>query len=813
MFRQTVSLSAIRIFLVALVLACAPTIGAQQTFLRGDCNDDGVFNFFDSIDLARYLFLGSTAPSCLKACDTDDSGTQGLVDVVYGLNALFLGTAPPPPPNINCGIDPTPDLLTCVGPLSTCIALAPSASPFPAQLVALEDVPETVVVADFNNDSVNDVAASTAANEIQIFLGRGDGTFLIPTTTALITTAEVLVTEDLNSDGNIDIAALAPSASLVLVALGNGDGTLQPPTSFSVAPFPSNLVAANLNNDGVVDFVSSSATSNNVAIVTGIGGGLFSVQTLALSFDIGPHLAVADFDGDTLDDFVVDTDTRSFTLFSNDGAGTFSPGLTTSTGITPGDTLSGLMAGDFDNDSVEDFAAIDSEGSVRVFLGSTTNDPIGPFFSSGNVTSVGHIIADVNDDGNLDIIHADTLQIHAGVGDGTFSFLPLNFECGGVAQALADLNGDGVLDVVLRRGTNIDLTRGIVTCFGSDTSIFLALRQFVEPQTEPRNTALGDFDGDGDLEIVTSGRAGANGVVRVRFGNGTGSFSAASDVEIGSRPSHVTPADFNGDSDLDIAVIDRDLGRVFLLLGNGSGDFAVGGDFPLGVSFATNAMAGGDFDNDGDIDLAVFEPGESVMVLLNQGNATLIAAPSQPLNLPPQDLLTADFNNDGNLDLLALTGTVVASVLLGNGDGTLSQPQSFPLSPNSRNIGIGDLDQDGNLDLVVAVRGAASVELALFLGNGTATFSQQPPVAIANQATIRPGLTIGDFNRDGIEEVVVTHTGRLARYQLNATGSFDSQTFVAVGTTPPRNLISGDMNGDGALDIVTNHGYVYLSQD
>ncbi|MEM7166623.1 MAG: dockerin type I repeat-containing protein [Planctomycetota bacterium] len=86
-------------------------------FRRGDCNDDGATNITDAVTTLLYLFPQGPPPNlaCEKACDADDDGAINLSDAIRILDALFLGGTPPPPPHVTCGIDGTPDALTCAG--------------------------------------------------------------------------------------------------------------------------------------------------------------------------------------------------------------------------------------------------------------------------------------------------------------------------------------------------------------------------------------------------------------------------------------------------------------------------------------------------------------------------------------------------------------------------------------------------------------------------------------------------------------------------------------------------------------------------
>ncbi|MEM7165061.1 MAG: putative Ig domain-containing protein [Planctomycetota bacterium] len=104
-----------------LGLLASDTSHAQWTFVRGDVNADGSQNLQDAVVLLNYLFVpGATVPPCLDACDMNDDGALNLIDPINQLFALFQSGPPPASPYPNCGTDPTPDMLGCIGPLGTC---------------------------------------------------------------------------------------------------------------------------------------------------------------------------------------------------------------------------------------------------------------------------------------------------------------------------------------------------------------------------------------------------------------------------------------------------------------------------------------------------------------------------------------------------------------------------------------------------------------------------------------------------------------------------------------------------------------------
>ncbi len=181
------------------------------------------------------------------------------------------------------------------------------------------------------------------------------------------------------------------------------------------------------------------------------------------------------------------------------------------------------------------------------------------------------------------------------------------------------------------------------------------------------------------------------------------SFNAAVNFATGVAPNAVAVGDFDRDGDLDLAVTNQANNDVRILLGVGDGTFNAAAADPA-TGAAPNAVAVGDLDRDGDLDLAVVnEADDTVSILLGDGMGAFGAKTDFGTGFTPNAVAIADLNGDGKLDL-ALTNqdANTVSVLLGNGNGTFGAKTDFGtgLTPNA--IATGDIDRDGDLDLAVA---------------------------------------------------------------------------------------------------------------
>lgn len=306
-----------------------------------------------------------------------------------------------------------------------------------------------------------------------------------------------------------------------------------------------------------------------------------------------------------------------------------------------------------------------------------------------------------------------------------------------------------------------------------------------------------DFNGDGKLDIASA--AEGNNIVRVLIGNGDGTFKPRMQYATGTQPIALVQGDFNGDGHLDLAVANEGGGTggsVSVLLGNGDGTFQTHVEYAAGNT--PNAIVTGDFNGDGNLDLAVANSGSSnVSILLGNGDGTFQTHVDYTLGSQPSWVAAGDFNGDGKLDL-ALAGGSVVSVLLGNGDGTFKSAVTYPGSSPVW-VATGDFNRDGKLDLATA-NGAANT-VSVFLGKGDGTFQPRVDYAIGFLAN---SLAVQDLNADGKLDLVTGTTGSNVSVLLGkGDGTFQSAVNYASGTSNGA-LVVGDFNGDGRLDVVAS---------
>ncbi|MHC2283072.1 putative delta-60 repeat protein [Bradyrhizobium diazoefficiens] len=356
-----------------------------------------------------------------------------------------------------------------------------------------------------------------------------------------------------------------------------------------------------------------------------LGGGAFQV-TSSIS-GIAGHVASGDFNGDGRQDLVSESPSSEISVMLGNGDGTFQAPVN----YAAGHDLNGISVGDLDNNGVLDLAVSNAgfNGAIAVLLGngdgtfqSAISSPTNRAHSSDSA------LADLNGDGRLDVLVANTgnnggVSVLLGNGDGSFSFstvLPSNADPLGVAAA--DLNGDGIADVAF---SNVPGAYGIQIYLGTGVGTFTAAPN-VPAATHTASVALEDLDGDTNTDLVFSSY---DGTVSVALGNGDGSFRTPVSYTLGIAsdgigPGNVTLANVNGDAALDLVYANPLLDSVSVLLGNGDGTFQNQQLFGSGGSLPGWATVG-DFTGDGRVDIAVTNFSSNSISILQNGTPTIVA--------------------------------------------------------------------------------------------------------------------------------------------------------------------------------------------
>lgn len=425
------------------------------------------------------------------------------------------------------------------------------------------------------------------------------------------------------------------------------------------------------------------------------------------------------------------------------------------------------------------------------------------------------------------------------------------------AMVLADVTGDGIPDVVLSMlvDTGASFESSLLILQGDGAGGFPTALPLVPTETISPSIAVGQLNGDGipDIAVV----AGSLNHVSAYFGTGGGAFQAPVHNTVAITPGSVCAGDVDGDGDKDLVAVTSDpvnvLSSVGLLRNNGNGTFAPAVLYG-GLPGAGEAVLA-DMDLDGRLDLVAAILGgpatqfggtatdlrtHVVGLLWNDGAGGFRGSVAGPSFVSPQTEAIADFNRDGLPDL-AIADASSVWLALGQGTGAFGTPTLVASVPAGvQGLVVGDLDRNGAPDMVV---GGNSSPTSILVGNGAGAFSVRSalfngrPVAIydgnrdgamdlltssgtsitfhqcssPDLTSYLPGtsvtastgvnaVAVGDWNRDGVPDVVAVGNGGIGTFQGQTSGALGAQSLV-MGGRVYNAVCAADFNGDGTLDL------------
>ncbi len=567
-----------------------------------------------------------------------------------------------------------------------------------------DDFGVPLVSGDFNGDGILDLA-ELGKSEIVVLLGTAAGTFNAePPITLTYTGNESsvsLAAIDMTGDGRLDL--VVDAADAIYVLRGNGDGTFQAPliTATESDAGLGAMAVADINQDGFPDVALGDVYSSNILIYPGKGNGRFGLpRTVYLP---GGNLAfvVADENGDGIPDLVnagveiafgegnfrfkspiyyeVNEDqlgvspqigvfdlrnngrmdvlggSNKLSVLLDSGNGKLEDGVQT---VVAGGDIACSATGDFNGDGIPDLA-ISNNAEILIYLG--TGKAAAPFKAGATYTVTGAdcpVAGDLNGDGIVDLLvpsgslnGAGSAIAFLGNGDGTFTQGPSSPVPSIGYFALADFNGDGILDYA---------TTTNQLALGKGDGSFGAPSGYETDNIDFFSISAADLNGDGKADIALTDFIGDT--IYVLLSSATGFQQTA--IHGSGLPGYITFGDLNGDGITDMAVAEGT--GVGIYLNNGSGAFGAAIQLRDPMSDGGAAVIG-DLNGDGIVDIA-FQGIASADIFLGQGAATFAAPFSLGTANDPSQLFALNTQGQsaahGTPDLVELDATGLIYTLL-----------------------------------------------------------------------------------------------------------------------------------------------------
>lgn len=775
-------------------------LGFSPAFLiTGDFNGDDVLDLAvaDSVNNAVSILLGSGDGSFSVASPfsttqrplalaVGDFNNDGKEDLVVGLNlnglAIYLGDG------------------------AGNFALKSS--------LAVGYFDSFIIVSDFNGDGKADLVFTEGNPVAHIALGNGDGTFSESTNTPVPCTiggCGSVVTADFNGDGRPDLAVAdfgqpEQENGRIEILLNNGDGTFTTGNSIE-GGFPYFLSLGDFNGDGIPDLVTGNNTYPSMYLYLGEGGITFDngryVSNTSSSFVLG------DFNGDSRSDLAI-SNPLTISLAGWQSAGTANNislegrlGLHQVFAKYPGDgdhygsssgtiPIQGPQAATTTTLSAAPLPIL--PGQTVQLTATISPSHIGQDHPSGTVTlSNGPTVLGtaVVSNGQA-IFSTKTLPTGSNLsltafysGDTQFArsvSAPVHLTTTGAPRSPSSTTLKMMPSSAVPAGTVVTLT---ATVFDNGTPVTPGLVLFYSSSERHHwETLLGQ------AQLTSNGTA----TFRLRLGNGE----------------HGIRAVFQGTNTV---ASSTSKAKCLFVTGKLSTNAEIYAGPPASSASATNDSASsleGELPPTDAINNNPIPAKASLHRTATKLTYTL--APSPDLGTAQAAVATGDFNGDGILDLATLTESNTLIILRGQADGSFIQSSTINLVGYAASIAVADFNSDGKLDLAIPQSGSQGTSVAVLLGNGNGTFTTNmtPPLSAGHLS-----IVAGDFNGDGIPDLVTTnYDGSTTTLLGVGNGTFVIGASTGLGGAPPTGpAVITDFNKDGILDVATlsdNFGAVIL---
>lgn len=655
-------------------------------------------------------------------------------------------------------------------------------------------------IADVDADGDMDVMTANPGNGItgKLWINNGSGGFT-DSDQSLSENARDVALADLDGDGDYD-AYFGRDGLPAEVWLNDGLGTFSNSgQSLGNAPVQ-NVCLGDLDGDGDTDAFQINTT--NCQVFENNGSGTFSLLS-TLATGANERGALGDLDGDGDLDILLARTGAKDTVLLNGGNATFNGGVNIGLSSTTEAVVLADVDGDGDLDGITNTALIYFNQNDLDLIASN------PEFNTHNAVLSTDLAFTFNDSVNAASVDSSKVIVHGNmkgdrtgnitVVDSTITLIPtVPFMPGEQVEIMLDSTISGTI---------LSIGRNIHGKFRAAAGPGPA--QFEESPQNFGNyitfhIALGDLDGDGDLDAFESnGDIPANNYQepnRVWINQGDGTF-VNSGQNLGNALSHRTAlGDLDGDGDLDAFTANVRPSASRIYFNNGNGNFIDSNqNLPNSQS---HQIVLGDLDGDGDLDAVECIVGNNSKIWLNNGSGffTILGQTFSNGGNGNYDAGIGDLDGDGDLDIFLTPSTTAASqeVWINNGSGSFTAKQNLPSTSSARSIALGDLDADGDLDAVIAYNSSIQPNEVWF-NDGEANFTLSDTTL---GLTPSVHVELGDLEGDGDLDIVFANFSSDPNdiWINNGAASFMLST-QTLGNSNSYAASLGDLDGDGDLDI------------
>jgi len=657
-------------------------------------------------------------------------------------------------------------------------------------------------------DGDNDVdVISASENDSLIAWYKNDGTgdfgtqqYIITNTATLV---RVVLAADLDADNNMDVIAGYGNSVVWFENYGNGNFSQQKIIT-SNAQSVSSVYVSDLDNDTQQDILSSTA-DNKIAWYRNDGNGNFSLPIIITTQVSNPKSVIAaDLDNDGLLDVVsASYNDNKVAWYRNTGNGNFGLQNVLST------EANGAMcvrAGDMNNDGYTDLVTMVGIDEKLLWFENTGSGFISHICDYGAWEGYSMELADISGDGMLDIVFGgSSLTVKENHGDGVFGNILIMYDLSeNVSVSVGDINGDSNMDVISAAPDLYD-----ISWFHYTGNYVFDHRYVLYTIKMPRDLFAADFNGDQYPDILAA--SGGDNKVSWYRNNGDGTFDhqlVLSQESQGAWSVHA--ADLDGDGDLDPLLASSKYFNSTLEYSNiawfknfGDGTFGSETSVFTTIPDGARSVYGDDIDGDGDYDvLAAFYDASKIIWYENNGNGIFNNQHIVSSNaFSPETAISVDLDGDTDPDVLASRYNKKISWYENGGFGIYNTPQDIYTDAWWPSIANPDFDNDGDKDVLIA--DAYDNKIIWCENYGFGNFSESN--LITSNVMGVESIFACDMDLDGKTDVLSASKddNKIAWYKNLGSGQFSNEIIVSTSAMEAMSVVAADIDNDGDQDIIS----------
>lgn len=642
--------------------------------------------------------------------------------------------------------------------------------------------------------------------------------------------------EMLDVDGDSDLDIIVSGANgwsfddvSTDLYLNDGSGNFTESTQIFMGFKNGDIQSIDIEKDGDLDLIITGRNEENkdsTVLYKNDGSGVFTLDSTAEFSPMSNSTIVkGDLNGDGEEDIIL-AHGQTIEVYQN-ANGVFT--------LLSANTLPGSPAHfptikliDVDNDKDEDILVLGSywsNGRSYMYINngnfSFSEYQPGPF-PTRSFSSTGMDVADVDQDGNMDVIYTayenngPHMELLMGNSDSIFtpnSTFDNSIKLSGPRNIckFVDLDGDGLKDILVTGRDDYSYGNKTFVFKNQGTGSFTKVKKAIEIGYRSGASTITDIDGDGDNDLLIAGQLSsyqAEYKSHLYLNDGSGQLTQDSSPFGNISGGVLLHADIDGDNDMDVILSGRDsansnMQTTKVYKNNGSGNYTeiVNSEIDTLLFYKGEAF---DYDNDGDVDIVCsylqFAADEDVGFFKNNGSGVFTRDYTNTIN-GRAAMAHSDYDNDGDLDIcIASTSrNGICGIYTNNGSGTFTiTTDSFHKYEKYTDVANIDVDNDGDMDLVTQGYLWGNFN-HLYINNG-GVFTELDSaikVDIVGEGSIYGDIIIADYNNDGYDDILYSNV----TFKNNGGNSFSvSNDLNFTRYTNAWHLAMGDLNGDGLDD-------------